>query len=415
MTVILMCTYFYIGKEKNEVYKEISLEQFADSNYYLGFIFTLSSLSISLINISTNDANTMEILIIQFGIALITTLLGLIFRIFLINFSPSEETNKEIFHLMISEKIKLIDDQLIQSIDKNKIFSDTLEEKILIFQEQLTLQLKSFNKSMTENLDLKIFEEIIDNIVKGLNNAYNNQNKSLNNIVDNIKKNHERYIESTDLFKDNILQNNVLIETMGAKLKDYTYDLGSNNKQYNKSIDDFNNLIEKLINKSNEDNKQLTDELFKNFKMLFNINEAHNKNISTSINNNNENKKLTKELLDTFKAYVEVNSRYNKKLNATIENNLENTSDLIKMNNKLDVNINKIENSVNKQFSYLNNDIFKVKTILEKTIKTKENIVEIPKEKTSEEDIIEIQKEKTSEEDIIEIKPSFINKFFGQN
>ena len=67
----------------------------------------------------------MEMLITQFVIAIITTLIGLTLRIYTINFIPNEETNRESFDFIISRKLQMIDDQITQTIDRNKLFVGT--------------------------------------------------------------------------------------------------------------------------------------------------------------------------------------------------------------------------------------------------------------------------------------------------
>lgn len=71
---------------------ENRLDRLGDNVYYLGFLFTLVSLVISLTNFSANEALT-SILVRSFGVALTTTIAGLIGRIvcYLANSEPNED------------------------------------------------------------------------------------------------------------------------------------------------------------------------------------------------------------------------------------------------------------------------------------------------------------------------------------
>ena len=81
--VLCMLAYSSLGfiEEKNETL----IEQFADSIYYLGFLLTLVALIVSLAILNENEYS-LEGVGGRFGIALITTVLGLFIRIILTNF-----------------------------------------------------------------------------------------------------------------------------------------------------------------------------------------------------------------------------------------------------------------------------------------------------------------------------------------
>ena len=70
----------------------IAKEHFADSFYYMGFIFTFVALTIAMYNLgSANEdatSNTLSIVLSQIGIALTTTIYGLLVRVIMIQFNP---------------------------------------------------------------------------------------------------------------------------------------------------------------------------------------------------------------------------------------------------------------------------------------------------------------------------------------
>jgi len=63
---------------------------FADSFYFLGFLFTLISLLVSLLGFAEGGVGADEITgsVTRFGVALLTTVIGLAVRVFLVNFRP---------------------------------------------------------------------------------------------------------------------------------------------------------------------------------------------------------------------------------------------------------------------------------------------------------------------------------------
>ena len=78
LPVLCMLAYSFLGfiEENNEAV----LEQFADSIYYLGFLLTLVALIVSLISFSKADYSLKGVGS-RFGIALITTVIGLFLSI----------------------------------------------------------------------------------------------------------------------------------------------------------------------------------------------------------------------------------------------------------------------------------------------------------------------------------------------
>ena len=96
VSVPLLSMAFYVcfgffTREENR-----STAQFADSAYYLGFLFTLIALLFSLIAITGEDGGVdVHSVLARFGLALITTIFGLTVRIFVVNFRLSGEETLE--------------------------------------------------------------------------------------------------------------------------------------------------------------------------------------------------------------------------------------------------------------------------------------------------------------------------------
>jgi methyl-accepting chemotaxis protein len=84
---LCVVAYFFIGLLVSR--KARNTEKFADGVYYMGFLFTLWSLFIAFAPIGTTGDLSSEKIITQFGIALLTTVLGITFRLLLLQ---SQET-----------------------------------------------------------------------------------------------------------------------------------------------------------------------------------------------------------------------------------------------------------------------------------------------------------------------------------
>lgn len=189
LLLFFMLSYFISGNilVKNS---QISKEQFADSNYYLGFLFTLVSLSSSLIWIVL-EQSYLDDLIGNFGIALLTTVFGLFIRIYIINFVPNTNTNIDNFEVIMSDKLHLINSLISENANKNLIFARVLDAKINAFQEvtqkTLTSYSKNLNKSLTSSVDE--LEKTIKKINKKLSKDFQKQVDQVTTIAEEDKEN----------------------------------------------------------------------------------------------------------------------------------------------------------------------------------------------------------------------------------
>lgn len=313
LTILIMLGYYAIAANQLNKIKSISYEQFADSNYYLGFLFTLVSLSVTLISLVQN--NNIELLISQFGIAILTTLVGLSLRIYTINFVPNEETNRESFDFIISQKLQMIDEQITQTIDKNKLFSDVIDEKINMFQVKTEQNINEFTNNLLNNLDVTKLSEIISNISQSMMHNYDKQSEILEKLIEEIKNVNDSYVSNIKNVNNYVSKNQNFLDTfitsineIKEKLGNYTELVNSNTNNYNTNINNLNGLIEKQIIKTDDNQKFVIDSLLNGMNNLksenINILDLFQNNISNIIskdsNNNVEVTNSIKELLKKF-------------------------------------------------------------------------------------------------------------------
>ena len=96
----IMLYYSYtINKDTSDI---LSIEQKADSVYYMGFILTLVAMTSSLIALAYDDELRFNAIVINFGLALATTILGLAIRIMWLQLSSQSLADAE---SILKEKI----------------------------------------------------------------------------------------------------------------------------------------------------------------------------------------------------------------------------------------------------------------------------------------------------------------------
>ena len=123
-----------------------NIESIADSIYFLGFIFTLTCISFLLFSVNLNDPGKGFNEIVKiFGFALLTTILGLLSKILLVNFSPTFSSITQYTENELSQTVHKFDQQLHESINRFQIMDTRMAE---LFEVK-------FEKT-TENLDVAI-------------------------------------------------------------------------------------------------------------------------------------------------------------------------------------------------------------------------------------------------------------------
>lgn len=122
-----MAGYIAIGLQRSQY--DVSDEKFADSCYYLGFIFTISSIVVSLVDLPNLQSNLSDIAV-RFGAAMVSTVLGLIVRVYLVNFKmDSSDLTKELEEQII-ESANAFRVHLEIAVDKLKVFELAVDESV---------------------------------------------------------------------------------------------------------------------------------------------------------------------------------------------------------------------------------------------------------------------------------------------
>jgi ABC-type transporter Mla subunit MlaD len=87
--IALIGIYVYIGIHRTD--RTLTDEKFADTCYYMGFIFTISSIVISLFGLEEIQ-NNFEQIAFRFGAAMVSTLIGLVARVYLVSFKADSNS-----------------------------------------------------------------------------------------------------------------------------------------------------------------------------------------------------------------------------------------------------------------------------------------------------------------------------------
>jgi methyl-accepting chemotaxis protein len=157
LPLTFMVAYIFIGYNYRE--REISEEKFADSCYYLGFIFTIVSIIFSLLDIP-NIGNDMTNIAVRFGAAMASTVFGLFVRVVLVSFRPNAEDALRSVEDVVVEASRKLTDEFDNAFDNLQDFrgkvSTAAKETVALVNTQFeslaehnTAKMNTFFEEMT--------------------------------------------------------------------------------------------------------------------------------------------------------------------------------------------------------------------------------------------------------------------------
>ncbi len=228
---LVMLIYILSGATKKYL---IRPDLLGDNTYYLGFLFTLVSLAYTLYKYSSNE-NEVEAIIHNFGVALATTLLGLVGRVYFIQVKE----DPAIFEKAV--RISLTDQASTLIGDISNIRVDLLTMKTSI-QQNIEDGVNKSMEIMTQSM-LDASESYKQDLQKNSEKLQEVLNKNLNTFQDVIQASNDTIKESNSLLLHAITEFREASNSLTNELKGYT-----NRIQSLESIDDVlgKNLIEPL-------------------------------------------------------------------------------------------------------------------------------------------------------------------------
>src|SRR6056300_550018 len=250
LLTILMVAYLIsilVVKKKTNTF--IRDEQMGDSFYYLGFLFTLTALVFSLFSLGTDGIDD---LLKKFGVAITTTLIGLIGRIIMSQFRESLDEIKEKAESQISAAARKLNVQLEYSIN--------------ILREQSIIIAKNTDKTLQDSsLSLRRFMEENNKILQDSTNQSKNVIDEFNKNAQEISKNlskiniptnkFQKFEESVDGFVNTLnsleqgMKNSLAeseIRKIAEQFKSLSNSISSQSKMLNEELVDSKEALQSL-------------------------------------------------------------------------------------------------------------------------------------------------------------------------
>ena len=154
--LVIMSAYIVLGIKRTD--SNVSDEKFADSCYYLGFIFTITSIIFSLFDLP-NIGTKITLIAVRFGAAMVSTVFGLVVRVYLVSFKQDA-----------ADAVAAVEDRVIEASNRFKEHITIAFEKLRNFEQQVdigtratvdrvNLQLEALSKSYAAKLT-EFFKEL---------------------------------------------------------------------------------------------------------------------------------------------------------------------------------------------------------------------------------------------------------------
>lgn len=153
----VLCMLMYLGVLLYQIRSRVGDDRAPDNIYYLGLLYTLTSVGFVLFKFTVNG-NTAEDIVQGFGIALITTILGLALRVFLIHLHGVDYTSEKMARHEFMRALQSMRDELSHVVsDLHQFRRETVQSTSDMTQE-VTETVSKMLYNTTENLATSLTE-----------------------------------------------------------------------------------------------------------------------------------------------------------------------------------------------------------------------------------------------------------------
>lgn len=309
----------------------------ADNAYYMGFIFTMTSLGLALYQNETDAGNNINVskLVQSFGIALSSTIFGIFLRILLSPRRQDIDSEEDSARFALQESVLSFCNILNDSTQSIKV---TYEAHVTGFTQSLS----HASNSLVNGVDAfnsktsTVFNDMVYLLENSLPKTLNNVNESFTQLFDSVEKNTAKIQHTFDVQLAAIVKTNELINEHGNQLE-------LSSKAMSRALD----MLTAKISSVKIDRETIESHV----ESVFLVYESAAKMAASSLKQTTEAlKSIIEELSDLpekVDVYVESKDKHQNQLKAQIEQSFLNISDLLNRNLVLFQNLpNTIETNI---------------------------------------------------------------------
>jgi hypothetical protein len=290
LVVTIIPLYCFLSLKNKEFF--IKEDQVGDNAYYMGFLFTLASLSHALFTFNGSNGNEINQIVGNFGVALWSTIAGIASRVYI------AQLRQDIDEVEEDVKIKLLETSNRPTNELNQI-SFNLNNCARTLQNSIEESYQFANEKIQNNL-IKISEnfsnKITENIAK-TSEIFNQFEASCNNINIHSKAIIKSFDKTVLKLENTVMPSEIIAKKVNEIFCEIEDNFNKSNKiicaqnlineEITKQTQILNQNFEKLNENINNNNKEFTELKSENYQLIV-ISNSINKNIEslTTINNN---------------------------------------------------------------------------------------------------------------------------------
>lgn len=233
--LVIMLIYVWGGLKWRDK-DEVPDEKFADSCYYLGFIFTISSIVVSLLDLpGLQNGGKLEDIAVRFGAAMISTVIGLIVRVYLLSFRKDIGDIARAIEEDLIEAEKTFRQHLASSVDRLNEFNAAVDASSRAVITRMEGAIEETAKANTTEFT-RLFDRVAMQIVESSQRSLQNLDES----AADLRKSLQLYATSlVTTAKHHETKLNQISENMTGKVDTFTFAIGSSLAGLTQKIDDF--------------------------------------------------------------------------------------------------------------------------------------------------------------------------------
>lgn len=156
LPLVVMAAYIALGLKRQD--RDVTDEKFADSCYYLGFIFTITSIVFSLFDLPSIGERIQDIAV-RFGAAMVSTVAGLIVRVYLVSFRPDSSDALKDAEDAVLEAAQKFREQLVMAYEKFGDFQAQVTKATEASVEGVRLQVEKLSQDHSTRME-RVFVEL---------------------------------------------------------------------------------------------------------------------------------------------------------------------------------------------------------------------------------------------------------------
>ena len=203
LPLLVMVAYIALGLQRHD--RDVTDEKFADSCYYLGFIFTITSIVFSLFDLP-NIGERIQDIAVRFGAAMVSTVLGLAVRVYLVSFMPDS-----------SDALKDAEDAVLEAAQKFREQLVMAYEKLSDFQSQVTAATQTSVEAVKQQIE-KLTQDHSARMERVFIELNERNQQAVMQALSEVRSASSRMAQSIDIYADGMKRS---LQSLGDKVDSF--------------------------------------------------------------------------------------------------------------------------------------------------------------------------------------------------